>query len=164
MPYVNLATFADNDALTLDRMNGMITAINVASAFPSVYYEKPFGDANLTTNSTTFVAVDDTAGRFNQTIVTQGNQVLVTVNAVVSNNTLAANTRITLEVNGTVLFSGNPIWLATQFVANHQIPVAFERLLTLPAGSNNVRLRWSGSAGITTLYSANSPMMWTREV
>lgn len=163
MPYAPFTTLGTDDVLSRDRLNTyLFQPISLMISPPFASYNKPIGDANITTTSAIFTAVDDTLGNFYLQVSTLGNPVEVGLRAVVSNAGIAG-VIFDVEIDGT-LWGTNGLAVATSSVAGHQVTASFREIIPMAAGGHDFKLRWKVTAGTGTLVSAYKPQFYVREL
>lgn len=168
MTAVNLPSFGSTEVLGQTRMNALRDAVDALANPPSAIYDRPTTDPILTTNSASFVAVENTTGKYNLTIVTAGNPVLLSFNAALTHNTLNAYGYIDFEIDGTLLVGAGTVGAALhQFVAANTDYwlLSYQRMITgLGAGSHTFKVFWRTSAGIVSLNPATRSQFFVREL
>jgi len=167
MPYAPTTTLANDDVFSKDKINSyiLLPLADLISPPAAIYY-KPSTDPNLTTASTTMVAMDDTLGNFWLNITSRGNPVLLGFRANVSNSTASAIIRIDIEVDG-ALYNGS-----TNGIYQKVLPasagvldgVFFQEIMTLAAGSHDFKMRWSVNTGTGTINSLGKTIFFVREL
>lgn len=167
MPAITLPPFTDTEVLGYDRMQQLYTAINDLANPPQAIYDRPVTDPTLNVTSTAFVAMDDTAGKFNLTITTKGNPVLLGFNGTFVHNAAGAYGYLDVELDGSLMVGAGTLGLALhQHAATADYwSFNYQRLIVgLAAGSHTFKMRWRTSAGTWSLLPNNKVQFFVREV
>lgn len=166
MPYNQTMTMTIDDVLSKDKLNTFVfTPIADMISPPFAVYNKPIGEANITTTSTTLTAIDDTLGKFYLQLVTKGNPVEIGVRIAVGNSAIAY-TYLDVEIDG-VSYTSSSVAMGVFYsaVAAAQGVISFREIVSpLAAGTHDFKLRWRVSAGTGTLYAAYKPQFYVREL
>lgn len=164
MPLNPTTLLQQDDVMSRERMNtyvfGPLTdLIHPAQAF----YNKPITDPNITTASTSFVALDAT--NFSLTITSKGNPLLLTHRGYVTNASVGAATFFELYINGNPYGGGaGGIWAATHSTASAQLNASFTEIINFSAGTYTIQLYWRASAGTSTYVASYYPQFSVREL
>lgn len=165
MTYAPLSAFAENDGLTVDRLNQVYTAVQRQILFPYKLYDKPTGEANFTTTSTTFVAVDATVDKLNLTITTFGNPVEMLFSGAISNSVANAFTSLDIELDGALIGgASNTYGGVNSAAASQAYPTTLHRIKVLAAGSHTFKLMWKVTSGTGTLHASSNLQFFVREI
>lgn len=114
--------------------------------------------SDYTTTSATFVDVDATNGKFQQTLTTEGGDVLVMPNVNVGHSSSTARVWFDIAVDGTRWgSSGNDGLGGFRFGSDENAPgQAWQpviRITGLAPGSHTFKLQWKTNTGTATLYA-----------
>lgn len=167
MTGIILPNLGDTEVLGYDRMQQFWQAVKDLADPPSAIYDRPSTDPTLTTSSASFGLIDGTAGKYNLTITTRGNPVLVHFEATLIHNTAAAYGYLDLEVDGVLTVGVGTIGLS---IFNYVNTAAYwaaqiNRMVTgLSAGSHTFKMYWRTSAGILSLIPNSKSQFSVREL
>lgn len=155
-----------DDILSKDKLNTYVfTPLADIIAPPFAVYNKPTGEATITTTSTTLTAIDDTLGKFYLQITTKGNPVEVGVRIGIGNSGIAY-TYIDVEIDG-VSYTSSSVATGVFYsaVGGAQGIISFREIVSpLAAGTHDFKLRWRVSGGTATLYPVYKPQFYVREL
>lgn len=135
------ATYAANDQVPADTFNEIIDDLNFLRDPPADLYSLSIGGSNLTTTSTTMVALTG----FSITLTTQGNP--VTMRFMARTN---GNTRFDFYVDGVSVTGDNDgLGNGGTTFATH-----CERVVSVSAGSHTFAVYWRVTSSTGTVYAA----------
>lgn len=168
MPWTNPKTWTTGELLSAADLNTQLRDnLNALKAPPSAQFLAN-ESTNYTTTSTTFVNVDNTAGKFNLTITTTGGDVMIGFTG--NFNTGGFNLYLDVELDGARIAGDDGLLVVSGAVAVQH--GSFVHLKTgVTAASHTFKLQWKMGGGTGTLYAGAGtalydvhPQFWVREV